>query len=91
MSEHTERVHGIVAHMRKEMKISGVTEVECFDDTGAVFHTVCGDMTVEGKDIRIGVLDIAGGHVTLSGRIDGIFYAREEGEKKGRFLRKGSR
>ncbi len=91
MGDTTERVHGILVQMRKEMKISGVTEVECFDDTGAVFHTLCGTMTVEGQDIRIGVLDVECGQVTLSGRIDGIFYSCEDGEKKRRFLGKRSR
>ena len=89
--EHTaERVHGVIIQMRKEMKISGVTEVECFDETGAVLQTVCGELTVEGKDIRIGVLDVEGGQVSLSGRIDGIFYSSEE-EKKRRFFGKRDR
>ncbi len=91
MSDTTERVHGIVVQMRKDMRISGVTGVECFDDTGAVLHTVCGTMTVEGQDIRIGVLDVDCGQVTLSGRIDGIFYSNEDGEKKRRFFGKKTR
>lgn len=91
MSEHTEQVHGIAIQMRKEMKISGVKEVECFDDTGAVFHTICGDMTVEGKEIHIDILDTVSGQVALSGRIDSIFYACEEREKKSNLFRKRSR
>ena len=77
-----EKSHEILMKMRKEMKINGVTEVESFDETGAVFHTVCGVMTVEGKEIRIGVLDVDSGNVTLNGRIDAIFYSSEERESK---------
>jgi hypothetical protein len=39
-------------------------------------------MTIEGKGLRIGVLDTDRGAVTLSGRIDGIFYSTEDGEEK---------
>ena len=39
-------------------------------------------MTIEGGDIHIGVLDIDRGVVTLSGRIDGIFYSNERAEEK---------
>ena len=91
MSEVTDKGHGVLMNMRREMQISGVKEVLCFDDTGAVFQTVCGDMTVEGRDIRIGVLDVACGQVTLSGRIDGIFYSNENEEKKRRFFGKKTR
>ncbi len=82
----TEKGHQVMLSMRKELKIFGVKEVESFDETGAVLHTLCGEMTVEGKDIRIGVLDVERGEVTLSGRIDGLFYPSDEvGEKRGFF------
>ena len=77
-----EKSHEILMKMRKEMKINGVTEVESFDETGAVLHTVCGMMTVEGTEIRIGILDVDSGNVTLNGRIDAIFYSSEEKESK---------
>ena len=91
MIESTERVHEIRLEMRKEMRISGVKDVECFDESGAVFHTVCGDMTVEGEGIRIGALDLEGGQVTLSGRIDSIFYSVEKSGRKRNFWGKDSR
>lgn len=69
---------------RKEMQISGVKDVESFDENGVTLHTQGGDMTVEGSGLRIGVLDTEQGIVTLSGHIDGVFYAREDdGERRG--------
>ena len=91
MIESAEQIHGIQLQMRKEMRISGVKDVECFDESGAVFHTVCGDMTVEGENIRIGVLDLAGGQVTLSGRIDSIFYTVEKSGRKRKLFGKDAR
>lgn len=68
--------------MRKEMRISGVKDVESFDENGVTLHTQGGDLTVEGSELRIGILDTEQGLVTLSGRIDGIFYSREREEEK---------
>ena len=83
MNGQTENRHEFHVTMRKEMSISGVREVESFDENGVSLRTVGGDMTVEGREIKIGVLDMDRGLVTLSGRIDGVFYSAEEnGEKR---------
>ncbi len=84
----TERNHSILMQMRRELHLSGIIEVERFDESGAVFQTVCGEMTVEGSDIHIGVLDVDRGEVSLTGQIDGIFYAAAEVEKKEGFFKK---
>lgn len=91
MNGSVEKNHEILMKTRTDMKISGVSDVESFDETGAVFHTACGMMTVEGKDIRIEVLDVERGVVTLCGRIDGVFYSTEEHEPKRGLFGKRSR
>ena len=89
MNGQTERQqHGFQVKLRKEMSISGVKDVESFDEAVVVLRTAGGDMTVEGKELRIGVLDTDRGVVTLSGRIDGVFYSTEEGEEKRGLFRK---
>ena len=89
MNGQTERQqHGFQVKLRKEMSISGVRDVESFDEAVVVLRTAGGDMTVEGKELRIGVLDTDRGVVTLSGRIDGVFYSTEEGEEKRGLFRK---
>ena len=78
------QLHEVLVRERGEMRITGVTEVESFDEMGVSLRTLRGDMTVEGQGLRVGVLDVDRGIVTLSGRIDGIFYSTEDsGEKRG--------
>ncbi len=83
--------HEFCVKMRKEMHISGAKEVESFDENCVILHTQGGEMTVEGKDLRVGTLDVEHGVVILSGRIDAVYYSNEQGEKKqgffGRLLR----
>lgn len=82
------RNHEFTVTMRREMKICGVKEVDRFDDVEVVLRTAGGDMTIEGRDLKIGVLDTDKGIVTLGGRIDGIFYSTEDGEEKKGFFGK---
>ena len=89
MNGQTERGrHRFSVEQRKEMKIEGVKEVESFDDRGVTLQTTGGDMTVEGEGLRIGVLDMEQGVVSISGRIDAVYYVTEdEGGKRGFFGR----
>lgn len=91
MNNTDSRIHQIQAVMRKEMTIQGVKEVESFDEGGAVLQTTAGEMTVEGRDIHVGILDIEQGIVTLTGKIDAILYSDPHSGEKGRFLKRKSR
>jgi len=80
------QTHTMNISMRKQMTISGVSEVESFDELGAVLQTCCGELTIEGKDIKIGTLDSERGVVELEGRIDALFYSdTEDGKRRGFF------
>ena len=69
--------HEIRVGMRKEMNVTGVKEVVSFDESCVVLKSTCGEMTVEGNDLRVGTLDTDRGIVSLSGKIDSIYYTDE--------------
>ena len=68
--------------MRKEMNITGVREVLSFDENCVVLKSVCGEMTVEGSDLRVGTLDTERGVVTLCGKIDTVYYTDDRPTEK---------
>lgn len=83
MSGHTEsQTHEICVKQRREMSVTGVKDIDSFDETGAVLQTVGGELTVEGSELKIGVLDTDRGIVTLTGKINGFFYSSEQTEEK---------
>lgn len=82
------QVHEFCVKMRKEMNILGVKEVESFDEHCVILHTLGGEMTVEGSGIRVGTLDVDRGVVTLSGKIDAVYYSNDQREQKHGFLSK---
>ena len=79
--------HEISMKSRKRMSISGVREVIRFDENAVDLSTVCGELSIEGEGLHIGVLDTERGVVTLEGTsIDGMWYLREDAAKhKGLF------
>ncbi len=80
--------HEICVLRRKEMSITGVKEVISFDESCVLLKSECGEMSVEGSELHVGTLDTDRGLVTLTGRIDSIFYAEENSEQKRGFFGK---
>ncbi len=67
---------------RRVMELSGVEDVVSFDETGAVFRTNLGMLALDGEDLHVVKLDLAGGHVQIEGKINGLFYSDAGGTKK---------
>lgn len=83
MNGQTEKsVHEFSVKQRREMQVLGVKDIDSFDDTGAVLRTTEGIMTVEGDELKIGVLDTERGIVTVSGKINAVFYSGDNTEEK---------
>lgn len=80
--------HELSLKMRKNMKITGVKEVLSFDEENVSLRTVCGELIIEGRALRVGALDTETGVVTLEGSVCGFYYTDEtEEERKGFFGR----
>ncbi|MBE6556375.1 MAG: sporulation protein YabP [Ruminococcaceae bacterium] len=80
--------HSLALADRHDMSISGVKEVTGFDETYVLLQTLCGELCIEGSQLRIGVLDTERGQVTLTGQIDAILYRSAEEGKRGLFGRR---
>ncbi len=75
--------HELNVKARRQMSVDGVKDIIGFDETTVQITTTCGDMTIEGNGLHIGVLDVERGVITLEGNIDGIYYADPtDGEKR---------
>ena len=85
----SQKRHTVSLTARQSIAVSGVTEVESFDDTSVELVTDCGALTVEGESLHVGVLDISAGKVEVTGKINGLYYRDKAPVKKGlrgRFL-----
>jgi sporulation protein YabP len=67
------------------MTVDGVKDVVEFDETLVRLLTDGGDMTVEGSELHVKVLDVERAVVALEGKIDGVFYSDSDGGEKKSF------
>lgn len=80
--------HNVVMEERRKMTVSGVEDVDSFDDDKIVAYTTEGVMTVSGAQLRINRLNVEKGEMELEGEIDSIEYAEGHKSDKGSFFGK---
>ena len=80
-------VHRLELVGRERLVVSGVEDVDRFDETGIVMSTAAGTLVVTGEDLHIGKLSLDGGELHVDGRVDSISY-EEGGREQGGFFRR---
>lgn len=78
--------HELRLENRAKLNVSGVREVESFDETVVALLTARGLLIIRGSDLQLRSLSIDGGQVSVTGNIDSLSY--EEAQKTGGFLRR---
>ena len=77
--------HNIILENRKSMSISGIEDVDSFDEETVVLYTDDGTLVIRGSELHINRLNVESGDLSVEGRIDSLSY--EDGEsKKGGFF-----
>ena len=72
---------------RERLTVSGVEDVERFDETGIVMSTSAGTLVITGEELHIGKLSLDGGELHVEGRIDAISY-EDAPQSQGGFFRR---
>lgn len=78
--------HQLSLDERKSLRVSGVSEVESFDEQSAVLRTSCGVLLIHGEGLHMQNLSIDGGQVSVEGQISSLSY-EEPRKAKGFFGR----
>jgi len=66
--------HKLTLNERKQLTVTGVTEVVSFDETAVIAHTQLGTLVVQGKDLQLKTLLPEGGQVAVEGDISALIY-----------------
>ncbi len=68
------QVHRIELESREHLVVTGVEDVDRFDDTAIVMTTTQGTLIVTGEELHIGKLSLDGGELHVEGKIDSLSY-----------------
>lgn len=78
--------HALTLKERQSLTMTGVTEVQSFDENTVALHTELGILLVHGKDLQLKNLSLEGGQVSVTGTISALIY--EEPRPSGSWLRR---
>ena len=73
--------HTLQMKERRQLTMTGVTEVVSFEETAVVLQTVMGKLLVQGQQLQLKNLSLEGGQAAVEGSISAILY--EESREKG--------
>ena len=82
--------HRLEMDGREHLIVSGVEDVECFNEQIVVLQTAQGTLTVTGTGLNMSQLNLEEGRVALEGEVDALEYTggrRKKGGLLGRVLR----
>lgn len=82
-------LHHLILENKEKLTISGVTDVDTFDEGKIVLFTEDDTLVVEGEDLHIQKLDVANGELAIDGNIYALQYTGNMADKgsKGFFKR----
>lgn len=74
--------HFLKINNRKDLEITGIKEVDSFDNEEFLLETVMGYLIVRGQNLQLKNLDVGEGHVTIKGKIYELSYVDEHHQEK---------
>ncbi|NCB63162.1 MAG: sporulation protein YabP [Clostridia bacterium] len=78
-----EAAHHVIIEGRESLSVSGVEEVESFDENQIIMITAKGRLVVQGTELHIEKLSLDGGDLKVEGTVDALTYEDDGGERGG--------
>ena len=79
--------HHLILEDRENLTVSGVEEVESFDENTIVMYTAQGTLIVRGEGLHIEKLSLDGGDLKVEGMVESLTYEESRRNKGGFFAR----
>ena len=80
----------LILEDRKKLHISGVTDVDCFNENEIRLYTELGTLTVKGRGLHINEISVESGDALVEGEVASLVYGDKVSRKlgvKGRLLK----
>jgi sporulation protein YabP len=71
----TKLLHNIFVDCREKIVVTGVDDVESFDEENVVVYTSMGVLTIRGANFKINKLSVEDGELTIEGDVDSMVYS----------------
>lgn len=80
------KLHNLILEDRRNVTVSGVSDVDSFDEQTVILFTELGELTIQGSNLHMNKLNIETGEVIIEGEIDSVSYHNETSRSPGGFF-----
>ena len=88
MNQPPEKAYGLTIDKREKAILTGVTDVERFDEHEVVLTTHGGRLVITGTGLHVASLQLEEGKLLVDGAIEGAVYEGGAVKRRGGFLRR---
>ena len=78
--------HSLIVEERNQLTVSGVTDIERFDEEEVVVATELGLLSIKGQGLHLNKIDVEDGELSVEGELDSFSYSDSQDSVKGSFL-----
>lgn len=82
MSDSMHKKQNILIEDRRHLNLSGVDQVDSFNDNTIILSTIKGRLSIKGEELNISKLNLDEGKVEIDGLVNSLSYLSKEGEPK---------
>lgn len=79
--------HNLIMENRRNLTVTGVMDIDSFDEQTVIVFTEQGELTVKGENLHINKIDVDTGDLLMEGEIDSVAYSDNQPQKGGFFSR----
>ena len=90
MTQQADRImlpHNLVLENREKLSLTGVTDVDSFDENTIVAYTDYGELTIGGENLHICKLNIEDGELKIEGTVSSLNYLSNKPKSQGLFAK----
>ncbi|MBO5575662.1 MAG: sporulation protein YabP [Ruminococcus sp.] len=74
--------HNAIMENRSKLMLTGVTDVENFDENKVYLYTQLGELVIRGRQLHVNEISLESGELTVEGEINALIYGDKDRTKK---------
>ncbi|MBC8545334.1 sporulation protein YabP [Clostridiaceae bacterium NSJ-31] len=75
--------HNLILEDRHTLTVSGVEDIDSFDEETVVLFTDMGELTIKGESLHINKLNVDTGELNVEGQIHSLVYTNDDARRGG--------
>ncbi len=91
MQEIQQGSHSLSLENRKQLRLTGVTDIDSFDEGQILLFTQLGELLIKGKNLHVNELSVESGSLTVEGDIWTLSYGEKNRKAKASLIKKAFR